>query len=82
MKIKTGEVKMIDVKPPDLQHACIYLQKPFAGCYCMNISSFNISKMLAFCTGDFRSCPMFCRAIEENETPVEAGSSVRTARRA
>jgi hypothetical protein len=73
MQMKTGEMIMNNAKAPDLQHACIFLQKPFADCYCMNISSSNISKMLAFCTGDFRSCPIYCQFAEENEKPIACG---------
>jgi hypothetical protein len=49
-------------------HACIHLQEPFSDCYCMNISSFNITRMLAFCNGDYRSCPIFRRSHKKTTT--------------
>ncbi len=47
------------------QQACVHLIKPFPDCYCMNLSSSNIRKMLTFCTGDFRSCPIYGQKLAE-----------------
>lgn len=50
--------------------ACVFLQNPFPECYCMNMTSSNIRKMLSFCIGDFRSC-----VIYRKETDTEPSSS-------
>ena len=55
------------VQKADPQRVCIFLGQPFADCYCMNISSFNIGKMLSFCTGDYRSCPIYLQKTAETQ---------------
>ena len=59
----------------ELQNACVFLKKPFTDCYCMNLSSSNISKMLAFCTGDFPACPIYRQKGADRENPGSAGAS-------
>ena len=54
----------------DAEEACIFLQEPFADCFCLHISSSNICKMLAFCTGDYRSCPTYRQKMLQDK---EAG---------
>ncbi|HJV64762.1 MAG TPA: hypothetical protein VJ550_03415 [Geomonas sp.] len=48
---------------------CPVLHKPFTDCYCMNISSSSIKKMLAFCIGDHRCCPIYQRQFQDPENP-------------
>lgn len=70
METKTDDLNVAmtaELKPP---HACIFLQHPFADCYCMNITSSNIRKMLAFCTGEYRSCLVYCRRMAGNPAVV------------
>jgi len=56
-------------EPCRLQHtepvtACRFLHEPFPDCFCLNISSFNIRKMLAYCTADYGSCPIYCNNLD------------------
>jgi len=62
-------------------NACIFLAKPFDNCYCMNISSSNIPKMLALCIGDYRSCAIYRRHQAETEAAGAANgmSHLKTA---
>ncbi|WP_305732295.1 hypothetical protein [Trichlorobacter ammonificans] len=38
---------------------CRFLKAPFPECYCMNISSKNIQKMLLFCADDYAACSIY-----------------------
>jgi len=38
---------------------CKLLSSPFAECYCRNLSSTNICRVLQFCAGEFSSCPIY-----------------------
>jgi len=49
---------------PTLCRGCVFLSNPFPECYCMNMTSFNISRMLSYCTGDFKLCVIYCNNIE------------------
>jgi hypothetical protein len=60
----------------ELENACRFLRSPFPDCFCLNISSFNIRKMLAYCTGDYGSCPIYCREVEDSRCQPEPGQDV------
>jgi hypothetical protein len=65
------KVNDIDCLPADhcqSLRACVFLQKPFRECYCMNMTSSNIRKMLSFCIGDFRSCVIYRKESEKEAT--------------
>lgn len=53
---------------PKGAQVCPVLHQPFADCYCMNISSANINKMLTLCIGDYRSCPIYQRQLEDADS--------------
>ncbi|BCS55087.1 hypothetical protein GSbR_18680 [Geobacter sp. SVR] len=40
-------------------HNCKHLKKPFPECYCMNISSIKIAKILSYCASDYESCHIY-----------------------
>jgi len=39
---------------------CHFLNQPFPECYCLNMSGMNIPKILEFCNGGFKLCPIYC----------------------
>jgi hypothetical protein len=39
--------------------ACPYLTMPFPDCYCMNLSSQNIARMLVYCSENYFSCLIY-----------------------
>lgn len=49
------------------RRACIFLEKPFADCYCMNLASCNVRKMVDFCIGDFGSCEVYRRHADSGQ---------------
>jgi hypothetical protein len=51
---------------PTLSTGCIFLSKPFPECYCTNMTSFKIFKMLAYCSGNFKMCTIYCNKVEMN----------------
>lgn len=61
MQMKNGVLNLAEADELPKPHGCIFLQKPFPDCFCMNLSSANIGKMLAFCTGDFHACLVYCQ---------------------
>jgi hypothetical protein len=70
MQTKNCDVSSAATAEFQLAYACVYLQKPFPDCYCMNLSSLNIPKVLAFCNRAYRSCPIYCQRTAEN--PIAA----------
>ena len=57
--------KSTELAAPTLSNGCVYLSKPFPECYCLNMTSFKIFKMLAYCNGDFRFCVIYCNMVDE-----------------
>jgi|GEM_PF-5876760 len=57
---------------PDKQSFCNLLSNPFAECYCKNLSSTNICRVLQFCAGEFLSCPIYQKetVITSNTTGI------------
>jgi hypothetical protein len=56
-----------NITDPGMSVKCRFLIDPFQECYCMNITAHKISKIIAFCAGEFKSCPIYrskCRQIE------------------
>ena len=48
-----------------LSRGCVFLSNPFPECYCMNITIYRISKMLKYCTGDFKLCVIYSDKNDE-----------------
>jgi len=46
---------------PKAGFGCRFLHDPFPECYCMNITSANIQKILAYCATNYQSCQIYCR---------------------
>ena len=46
---------------------CVFLNKPFPHCYCLNISGSNIPKILIYCADKFRQCTIYRQNIEFDE---------------
>jgi len=40
--------------------SCRFLSAPFAECYCVDITSAKIPKLIKYCAGAFASCPIYC----------------------
>jgi len=57
----TGTAYMNDEQCPEIQRykRCEFIDKSLPDCYCTNITSLNIPKMLAFCGGDYKSCKIY-----------------------
>jgi hypothetical protein len=50
---------------------CKFLEQPLGECYCLNVSSRRITKLLSLCGGNFRSCAIY---TAENEKSNKSGS--------
>jgi hypothetical protein len=66
-----NDIDCVSVGECQTLRACIFLQKPFPECYCMNMTSSNIRKMLSFCIGDFRSCCVYRKEIGKQPSSSE-----------
>ncbi|GFO55140.1 hypothetical protein GMSM_21470 [Geomonas sp. Red276] len=55
----TAEQTLPRIDTARTRMVCDYLPRPFPDCYCMNISSSTIGKMLTYCIGNFPSCPVY-----------------------
>jgi hypothetical protein len=66
---KTNGTKMVD---PNMVHGCMFLNAPFPECYCMNIRSTNITKILNFCADAYQSCQIYGLKKEEKNCLVPA----------
>lgn len=64
-----GTKQMKELQPAGAYEAqvCRFMSKPFPGCYCRNISSMSIPKIISVCGEGFRSCPIYCREKGRNE---------------
>lgn len=51
----------------DMSRTCRFLPRPFQECYCMNITAHKISRIIAFCAGEFESCPVYCSKTRQIE---------------
>ncbi len=51
----------------NLSPLCVFMEKPFPECYCLNISSQKIPKMLTFCAGEYTSCAVYRQKNETDE---------------
>lgn len=60
MQPETNHIKDRSAAATQAQ-VCKFLRKPFPGCYCRNISSMSIPKIISVCGGEFRYCPIYCR---------------------
>ena len=45
---------------------CSYLTEPFPECYCKQLSSANIPKIIRFCAGDFKLCGVYLNHGADN----------------
>lgn len=51
-----------NTEPP---RTCTFLGYPFPECYCVNLSSRHIARVLAYCAGAFESCPVYCSVLAQ-----------------
>jgi len=66
MHAETGNIDGADSFGIHALHQCIFLKSPFPECYCMHVTSTTISKLLAFCAGDFTSCRIYRHRAGKN----------------
>jgi hypothetical protein len=64
MQTKSHADKSVKLTIPAQFKGCIFICNPFPECYCMNITSSKIPKILAYCTGDFNLCGIYCDKME------------------
>lgn len=67
MQPETYRKKEMESAAAPQAQVCKFLRKPFPGCYCRNISSMSIPKIISVCGGEFRLCPIYCREKGRNE---------------
>ncbi len=58
---KTIDVNGTQLVVPSVSSGCVFLKKPFPECYCMNLTSSNIPRILMYCDRGFQSCQIYCR---------------------
>jgi|GEM_PF-6093836 len=56
-----GTAYLNDEQCPEFPRAqrCRFIEASLPECYCTNITSLNIPKMLAFCGGDYERCKIY-----------------------
>lgn len=54
-----------ELASPTLSTGCVFLSNPYPECYCINMTSFKIFKILAYCSGDYKLCVIYCNKVEE-----------------
>ena len=59
MKNATDHTNAADTAENAQYRNCKHLKEPFPECYCMNISSTKIAKMLSYCAHDYESCHIY-----------------------
>ena len=50
------------------EEACPVLDDPEPDCYCLNMTSLEISKSVQFCLRDFKECPIYKRYLGMRES--------------
>ena len=50
-----------EIVTPTLVIHCVFISEPFPECYCMNINSTKIPKVLKYCAGDYTLCSIYIR---------------------
>ncbi len=40
-------------------HICPFTAEPDEECYCININSLRVYRVIDYCAGDFRLCPVY-----------------------
>jgi hypothetical protein len=53
---------------------CRFLKHPFPDCYCVNLTGRKITKVVAFCAGDYQACSIFRSKVE----PQDKQSQIQT----
>jgi hypothetical protein len=48
----------------ELKH-CEFIKDHLPECYCTNLKSANVPKMLEYCGGDYTKCPLYRQKIHE-----------------
>jgi len=56
---------------PGYSSWCTFMERQFPECYCVNISSMKIPKMLAFCAGEYKSCRIYRKKRENIDVAVQ-----------